>query len=349
MLVQCPNCRTTYKVSDDVLGGAPTFRCSRCKHTFELEAGEGTGNLPEKPKGSDTSVAKPDRDAELSLPFGPKQESDPVNLDKQHADELPTTGDLGSFESKHDEQAQWAISDSKPEQEQAFVMAEPDSPKKQKKALAPPSDFLANDPVFRKLEPEDEGENSNNILAISPYLDQRASILPFVTLLSLLAIGFSLFAVISHAHPETPESVLRNIPMLGSIVLKNNHLKEGILIKSLGTGYQSIQGNREVFLITGTVLNQNPAVVREVQLTGKVYNETGKEIERQTIWVGNTLSPKILRGMTLEDIPQLQDLKPLKSFEIPPGDSVPFTIVFLKSTKSAKEFTCAVSTATGES
>ena len=86
-----------------------------------------------------------------------------------------------------------------------------------------------------------------------------------------------------------------------------------------------------------------------VQLTGKVYNETGKEIERQTIWVGNTLSPKILRGMTLEDIPQLQDLKPLKNFEIPPGDSIPFTIVFLKSAKSAKEFTCAVSTATGES
>ncbi len=348
MLVQCPNCRTTYKVSDDMLtGSAPNFRCSRCKHTFELEAGENTGSLAEKPKSSDTLVAKPGQDAELSLPFGPKQ--DPLNLDKQHADELPTPADLGSFESKHDEQAQWAIRDSNPEQEQMFVMAEPDFPKEQRTALDRPSDFPANDPLFRKLSPDDEGENSNNILAISPYLDQRASILPFITLLSLLTIGFSFFAVISHAHPETPESVLRNIPMLGAIVLKNNHLKEGILIKSLGTGYRSIQGNREVFLVTGIVLNQNPVVVREVQLTGKVYNETGKEIERQTIWVGNTLSPKILRGMTLEDIPQLQDLKPLKSFEIPPGDSIPFTIVFLKSAKSAKEFTCAVSTTTGES
>jgi predicted Zn finger-like uncharacterized protein len=348
MLVQCPNCRTTYKVSDDGLtGSAPTFRCSRCKHTFELETGENTGSLPEKAKDSDTSVVKPAQDTELSLPFGPKQ--DPLDLDKQHADELPTPADVGSFESKHDQSAQWAISDSKPEQEQAFVMTERASPKEPRKALdPPPSDFPANDPLFRKLEPDDERENSNNILAISPYLDQRASILPFITLLSLLAIAFSLFAVISHAHPETPESVLKNIPVLGAVVLKNNHLKEGILIKSLGTGYQSIQGNREVFLVTGVALNQNPVVVREVQLTGKVYNETGKEIERQTIWVGNTLSPKILRGMTLEDIPQLQDLKPLKSFEIPPGDSIPFTIVFLKSAKSAKEFTCAVSTATGE-
>ena len=52
--------------------------------------------------------------------------------------------------------------------------------------------------------------------------------------------------------------------------------------------------------------------------------------------------------MTTEDIPHLQNLKPLKSFEIPPGDSIPFTIVFLKSAKGAKEFSCDVIAAEGE-
>jgi hydroxymethylpyrimidine pyrophosphatase-like HAD family hydrolase len=164
----------------------------------------------------------------------------------------------------------------------------------------------------------------------------------------LLVIGFSLLAVISHANPQAPENILKNIPLLGATVLKNNHLKNGILIKSLGTSVQSIQGNREVFLITGVALNQNPVVVREIQVTGKVYNRDGREIEHQTIWVGNTMSPKIIRGMTVEDIPQLQELKPLKSFEVPPGDSIPFTIVFLKSTKNANEFTCEVVNAQGE-
>jgi hypothetical protein len=141
---------------------------------------------------------------------------------------------------------------------------------------------------------------------------------------------------------------LKKIPLIGSAVLKNNHLKEGILIRSLSTGYQSIQGNREVFTVSGVALNQNPVVLREIQLIGKIYNQDGKEIERQTIWVGNTISPKIIRGMTLEDIPQLQELKPLKSFEIPPGDSIPFTIVFLKSAKGAREFTCGVALAEGD-
>jgi hypothetical protein len=72
-------------------------------------------------------------------------------------------------------------------------------------------------------------------------------------------------------------------------------------------------------------------------------------LEHQIVWLGNTISPKIIRGMTLEDIPHLQTLKPLKSFEIPPGDSVPFSIVFLRSSKGgAKDFTCEVIAAGAE-
>lgn len=346
MLIRCPNCRTTYKVSDEVLKGpTPAFRCSRCKHTFELETGGASGDSPQQPKQEEKSVTGPAQDEELSLPFAPKLQVDPANTDQKDPDESPGT-DMQSFEAEGHER--WAMTDSNREVEQPFIMPESDRPIEQIKVMDPPDDFSADDPVFRKLEIEGDGENSNNILAISPYLDQRASILPFVTLFSLLVIAFSFLTVISHADPQAPKRVLKNIPLLGATVLKNNHLKEGILIKSLGTGNQSIQGNREVFLITGVALNQNPVVVREVQLTGKVYNEEGKEIERQTIWVGNTISPKILRGMTLEDIPQLQDLKPLKSFEIPPGDSIPFTMVFLKSAKNANAFTCEVRIAEGE-
>ena len=48
MLIQCPNCQTTYKVSDEVLKGTtPAFRCSRCKHTFELEANDAPRELPQ--------------------------------------------------------------------------------------------------------------------------------------------------------------------------------------------------------------------------------------------------------------------------------------------------------------
>jgi len=346
MLIQCPNCQTTYKVSDDVVKGTtPTFRCSRCKHTFELEANDAPRELPQAAHLSEVAVAKSSEDAEPSLPFAPKAE--PANTDvepvifnesaKQESDNSPP---------KEEKRHQWDMSAAQREDEKPFVMPESFRPGKQKRAVDPPEDFSMEDPLFRKLDID--GESSNNILAISPYLEQRASILPFLSLLSLLVIGFSLLAVISHANPQTPENLLKSIPVLGPTVLRNNHLKTGILIKSLGTSVQSIQGNRDVLLVTGVALNQNPVVVREIQVTGKIYNRDGKEVEHQTIWVGNTMSPKIIRGMTVEDIPQLQELKPLKSFEVPPGDSIPFTIVFLKSTKNANEFTCEVVNAQGE-
>jgi predicted Zn finger-like uncharacterized protein len=346
MLIQCPNCQTTYKVSDGVLKGTtPAFRCSRCKHTFELEANDAPRELPQGTHLGEAAGGKSSADAEPSLPFAPKPE--PANTDvKPVIFNQSSKQDSDDSQPKEENRHQWEVSTARREDERPFIMPESSRPGEQERMIDAPGDFSMDDPVFRKLDIH--GESSNNILAISPYLEQRASILPYLSLLSLLVIGFSLLAVISHANPQTPENILKNIPLLGATVLKNNHLKNGILIKSLGTSVQSIQGNREVFLITGVALNQNPVVVREIQVTGKIYNRDGKEIEHQTIWVGNTISPKIIRGMTVEDIPQLQELKPLKSFEVPPGDSIPFAIVFLKSTKNANEFTCEVVNAQGE-
>jgi len=347
MLIQCPKCQTTYKVSDEVMkGAAPAFRCSRCKHTFELDVdGSRETNQAAASIEASSNPQETTQEAELSLPFAAKTEAEEIKSAAVSSEESsqPNPHAAEGSQSQEDE---WAISDSKREDEKPFVLPAAGSPEMPRQTERSPEDFSIDDPVFRRIDAD--ADNPQNVLAISPYLEQRASVLPYVSLLSLLVLGFALFTLVSRARPQTLETILKNIPVLGQLVLKNNHLKDGILIKSLSTGYQNIQGNREVFLISGVALNQNPVVVREIQVTGKVYNRDGKEIEHQTIWVGNTLSPKIIRGMTVEDIPQLQELKPLKSFEIPPGDSIPFTIVFLRSAKSASEFSCEVVNAQGE-
>jgi predicted Zn finger-like uncharacterized protein len=335
MLIQCPKCRTTYKISDELLkGSAPSFRCSRCKHTFEPDA----QSTPEATAEGDSAAAGSDRDEELRLPLEPKPEragNEPVEPPRRVQD----------APSREDSEDQWSMSDPERDDQNRFVMPDEAPVIESGKALDAAPDFPAYDRFFPPAK--DESDDPNNILAISSYREQKASVLPFITLFGLLVLGFTLISVISYARPQASEDVIKNIPLLGASVLKNHYLKEGILIKSLRSGYQTIQGNREVFLISGIALNQNPVVVREIQLSAIAYNDGGKELEKQTIWVGNTISPKIIRGMTTEDIPHLQDLKPLKSFEIPPGDSIPFTIVFLKSAKNAKAFSCEVITAEG--
>jgi predicted Zn finger-like uncharacterized protein len=347
MLVPCPKCQTTYRVSDDIVKGAataPTFRCSRCKHTFEIDAqaildAAKDGLIPEE-----SSLPEMRKDQEPSLPFDSK--SDPASRDAGEATRLEESAAHSESAGWVEPEEPWSLAPD-PKEEHQFEFPESARPAESRKGMETAHEFAADDRFFQKAETVDEGNDGANILAISSYREQNASVLPFITLLALLIIGFTFMSVVSYAKPQASDALIKHIPLVGHAVLRNDHLKRGILIQSLRYGYQTIQGNREVFLISGVALNQNPEVVREIQLSAVTYDTEGKEVERQTIWAGNTISPKIIRGMTTEDIPHLQNLKPLKTFEVPPGDSIPFTIVFLKSAKSAKEFTCEVLTAGG--
>lgn len=347
MLVQCPSCRTTYRVADDVVKGAvPAFRCSRCKHNFELAGAETAPATPEKPAPSEAAMAPESQDRELAFSFSPppaaKADKPPTPVAGSVIPPAETPGSPAPD--------RWLLS---PEPsnlfpEPRFTKLENTANRDPEKILDIPNKFDENEPAFAAPQLKEDQGNPANILAMSSYVDQRASIRPYLSLFGLLLIGFSLLAAMTYAKPAAMENLVEKIPFVGATVLKNNHLKDGVLLQSLRTGYQNINGDREVLVLTGVAFNQNPVVIREVKVTGKVFNLEGKELEKQTIWIGNTISPKIIRGMTAEDIPHLQDLKPLKSFELPPGDSIAFTMVFLKPAKQVKDFSLEVVLANGE-
>jgi predicted Zn finger-like uncharacterized protein len=301
MLVQCPKCKTTYKVSDDVVkGAAPSFRCSRCKHTFEVEA--------ERQSPTDVSLAdagQTGNNRELDFRFEPATlagaEREPRKRDDSGEDIRPSAIAPDAMEANEKVPA-------------ATTMMEPHYP------ITPPA-----------------REPSDNVLAIEPYRDQPASILPFLTLFALLAVFFVFVLAYQLTQPAALEGWVRRIPVLGPSLVRNDHLKSGVLLKLIETKFQSLQGSRNVVVLSGVAVNQNPVMIRNVQLRGMLYNQDGKEIERQTMWIGNAISSQIIRGMSAQDIADLQRLKPLKTFEIPPGDSVPFAIVFLRTGKQVKD------------
>jgi predicted Zn finger-like uncharacterized protein len=324
MLVQCPKCKTTYKVSDDVVkGAAPSFRCSRCKHTFDLEA------EPESPTDvSHASAGEAGNNRELVFRFEPATRAEPESsrvgspTGGTTDPKLAALADANPEHRKRDSSGQdnklSAIAASAQEAANSVPAAPP--MKEQPYSLTPPA-----------LETIDK------VLAIEPYRDQPASTLPFLTLFASLAI-FSVFLVAYQmTQPTALEGWVRRIPILGPSLVRNEYLKRGVLLKFIETKFQSLQGSRDVVVLSGVAVNQNPVMIRNVQLRGVLYNHDGKEIERQTMWIGNAISSQIIRGMSAQDIADLQRLKPLKTFEIPPGDSVPFAIVFLRTGKQVKD------------
>ncbi|MBM4262504.1 MAG: DUF3426 domain-containing protein [Deltaproteobacteria bacterium] len=359
MLVQCPNCKTTYKVSDDVVkGSSAAFRCSRCKHTFELDAGAhdqasendseaGATEAPPATASEPEPSAEPLEEREPKFTFAPLKKNIAVPEQPELPDIVPNNVPASAAPAANDS---WSMAPLIEKPEEPFTMAAiPAQPQEKTFEAArenPP-------PVAEKTAPDADPDLFDNVLAIEPYRDQQASTMPFLSLFALLVIGFSLAAAYYQAHPAASEDFVGKIPLVGRSVVKNNHLKNGVLLKSMEGAYQTIQGgegasaSREVFVVTGTVVNQNPVVIRKVRLGGRLFNTEGKEIEQQTMWIGNAISPKIVRGLTAQDITGLQKLEPLRNFEIPPGDSVPFTLVFLKPNRAAHNFTCEVSAAEG--
>jgi len=334
MLVQCPNCKTTYKVSDEaVKGSSPSFRCSRCKHTFELDGGNLEPELYDLPDRDKT----PQPDPEFTFPPA----SDESNVKAPEQPELPEiepkTNRTPPADTVDD---QWHITPAAQQPEEPFTI-QPSSRASVEPELPAAAELTATD----KAESAAAEAPFDKIFSIEPYRDQQASIKPFMTLLGLLVIAFSIAAAYYQAHPAASEDLVGRIPLVGSSVVRNDHLRNGVLLKSMQGSYHAIQGNRDVFVVTGTIVNQNPVIIRKVRLTGRTFNAEGKEIEQESMWIGNALSAKIVRGMNVQDIADLQKLEPLRNFEIPPGDSMPFTLVFLRSNQAAKNFTCAISAA----
>ncbi len=341
MLVQCPKCKTTYKVADNILkGAAPVFRCSRCKYTFDLDWQEPIAPLAENSRRAGAFIHTKEDDRELSFSFSPRTTTpgpdDAGDIAK--AESFPEGGDSRIAD-------RWSMSSEAPAADEPFTISEARDSRRKIAADDPAPLSRKDDLIFPPIAPRQE--SSNNIVPFNSYREQQVSTLPFLSVLALLVVLYSLLTAFQQVNPSASEGWLKTVPLLGDAILKNNHLKNGVLLQSLHASYQNIQGNREVFVLTGIALNRNAVIIREVRVTGQVFNQEGKEIEQQTIWLGNAISPKIVRGMTIQDIANLQRLKSLKRFEIPPGDSVPFTIVFLKPTRGIKDFSCAIVSAEG--
>jgi predicted Zn finger-like uncharacterized protein len=341
MIVRCPSCKTTYKVADKLVKDPkPVFRCSRCKHTFELESAE----TPERPVDSAHVAAslfsKTQQERALSFTFAPKKQEDEEN----RTESIHSPREDFEFPARRTEDQ--SIGNVESTVDETLTSPEPDPGIGADKVLDSPEGIS---PQLSPSQPLPLArETTDNVLSLDPYRDQPASTVPFLSLFGLLVVLFGLATAFHLAHPNVSEGIVRSIPLVGPSVLKNNHLKNSVALQSLHASHQTIQGNREVLVITGVAQNQSPVVIREVRVAGQLYNLEGKEIEQQIIWIGNAISPRIIRNMTVQDISDLQRLKPLKTFEIPPGDSIPFAIVFLKSSKEIKDFSCEVLTAEGE-
>jgi predicted Zn finger-like uncharacterized protein len=334
MLVQCPSCHTTYRVSENLVAKSkPSFRCSRCKNVFVLGSRAGAG----EPAAAAPGLQEESR--ELSFSFPPLDTSQPAQeaAEESRDPSAPANGPAAAPEKNTPPfvmQAQdqdWTIS-SPIAVDEVFTMKEDKSFAEIHNPIEQSFDFASERPAVTKHEEPPRATNAE----ASP--SRPLSVTPYLLLCCALLLLFSALTLAYKARPNPFESSLKAIPWIGSSVLKNDYLRQGIVLQASRPRFQRILGNREVFMLSGVALNRNRVKVREVKIEGYAFGSDGKIIERQTITVGNAISSKIVRDLTSQEITTLQRQSPIRRFEILPDESAPFSIVFLKSSAQIKSF-----------
>lgn len=285
----------------------------------------------EKPEQDQTEPGKSASDQPFSMPeetSGPAPA--PAELQPRKEPEQPPR-------PAEEKEEGWTLAPTRSQDEERFTIPEENRSLRMDGPAESAPEFEEEWPDSLPLIEERESSPDSD-----PYRDRPLSIVPYVSLFGALLLIFSLLTLMYQAQPQTLEFVIKSVPWLGSALLKNNHLRHGIALQSLRPSFQTIQGNREVFVLSGVAVNRNPVSVREVRIEGHIFNPEGKEIDRQIISIGNAISSKILRDLTAQEISILQKLNPQKRFEISPDESAGFVIVFLKPSAEVKNFSCRV-------
>ena len=332
MLVQCPGCRTTYRVSEEAVAmPKPTFRCSRCKNVFDLDA-----KTPSKPARERTDAPSQTgiESQELSFSF---PAAEPPAKTNHHNDE-DTISDLSApavavnGPAAHanatalpgeEPQQEWSLFKQRGED---FVRPD-DGPRR--------FDDNAETPFVFARERQVASDDNTDIDAPT---DTPVSLMPFVLLCAAIIVVCASVTLLYKARPQPVEQILKAVPFIGGSISRNDYLRQGIVLQTSLTRFQRIQGNRDVFILSGSAVNRNRVRVREIRIEGFLYGRDGTVIERRVITVGNAISPKIIHDLTQQEILDLQKQGPVKRFEIQPDESAPFSIVFLQTNAAAQSF-----------
>ena len=143
-------------------------------------------------------------------------------------------------------------------------------------------------------------------------------------------------------NPQPLDSLIRRIPWYGSAVFDSRHFKRTLVFESLESGVRPVWNDNEVFVVSGKLTNRNDRSIHKVRIEARLFDAEGKQIGQQITFVGNAISAKIIKDMSLREISLIQSLKPQNNYQISPNESANFTIVFPKPKTAVESFSCRV-------
>ena len=354
MTVECPACKTRYRVDASlVVAGETSFECCQedCGHIFAYTPPVmWTGRCPEPDTEPVSSSSQPesarqnehqgDREAESSVNAADAPGRVPAFV-RQEIELPPPAGmDNRAGQTGHarqDEDDVPAEPDGGPVSEDApDIQAEPLTMPEKAPRHGPESN--AGPPVSKPAEP---APHTGHVEAASPPADK-----PPEALLSVRAVfavigsfvcGYALLSYAALSYPRQTKLALRQLPVVGHFFASEPFSARHIRLDKLSGSFWLSKDNRRVFAVAGTARNTASVSARLVQIEGTLYNGVGKQVGQQLVFCGHEANAALLESLTARDMDTIQKLVPPRDFHIPAGRAANCLLVFTRPPGSVSE------------
>ena len=350
MIIECPGCQETYEV--DMPSVAPDgieIHCKHCNRRFLIRP-HGAPAMATPPAAKDPtppSPPAPERDP-FHVPSPPSPSGTAIEpsifLQRdempyavvQAYEQLDGSEALTSF-PKTDEswRPEEGLGGSENEEDEILLDSDETGVAEGLGGLADDDYFSTPYPLGKNLV---VGRKKRSRHRLRVWLGGGLMVLAIVAL-ALLARQCSWKASWERVR-KLGEGALSLIPF--------NRLESGkIQISDLNGYFQDRAGNQPpVFVIEGKVTNHYKSPCHSIQVKGTLFDERGNRALERVAYCGNVLKTEQIRSYSQKQIEQiLQNAygETLSNFNIEPGRSVPFMLVFFDPPGKLSEFSLEVS------
>ncbi len=171
----------------------------------------------------------------------------------------------------------------------------------------------------------------------------------FLACFFFVALAFGAVSLLIAGQPAASASLLAGLPAIGDRFVDPAPAAVQIALRDIHAGYQSINGQRQALVITGQALSVGNQPLHEVQIAVSLLDASQRELARQEVYCGNSLSGRMISQMTPRELDFYQKLGPPKSFVLQPSGLSPFVTVFVEPAAGAGSFAVQVERAARDS
>jgi Protein of unknown function (DUF3426) len=135
------------------------------------------------------------------------------------------------------------------------------------------------------------------------------------------------------------------MPVIGPEFEQPMALENLVSVSEVQSNYQTVKGGHDALVVTGAVKNNATVPLHTVQIGVRLLDASQHDVAGSAVYVGTTLSPRMIGEMTPHELEFLQKLDPQKTLILEPGHAAPFLMVFIDPPRNLNHFAVAVSKA----